>query len=145
MAVKKVERWATSDGKEHPSEQWANEWESRIDAAAQATELLESGASIACCLQAMDYLPKIDPILERVTKDTQLVISHWQCCDTPGYKVQRFLPDGRVVVYGDAGSWSGPYGGDVTIADLTYYAKARGTLLAERNKETTKEGEDNVA
>ena len=129
MAITKVDRWVTSDGKEHSSHNWAIEWESKIDSAAQATELLESGASVACCLQAMGYVPKIDPVLERVNKGTQLVISHWQCCDTPGYKVQRFLPDGRVVVYGDAGSWTGPYGGDVTICDLTRYAKERNTQL----------------
>ena len=129
MTITKVDRWVTGDGKEHRSREWAIEWEAKLHSAARATAMLEAGGSVADCLHIMDYKPKKDPILERVTKDTELVISHWQCRDTPGYKVTRFLPDGCVTVFGDAGSWSGPYGGDVTIIDLTRYAKERNTKL----------------
>ncbi len=129
MAITKVERWRTGDGKEHSSFGVAAGWEAKRADAATATDLLEMGLSVANCLRAIRYAPDIDPILERVTKDTQLVISHWQCKDTPGYKVARFLPGGRVFVYGDAGSWDGPYGGDVKIDSLTRYAKERNTQL----------------
>ena len=129
MTVIEVTRWKTSDGKEHTCCEWAYEWEVKIESAAKATEMLEAGHSVADCLRDMAYKLEIDQILEQVTKKTQLVISHWQCRDTPGYKVTRFLPGGGVIVYGDAGSLSGAYGGDVSISDLIRYAKDRNTIL----------------
>lgn len=130
MGVTKVIRWQTSDGKEHSSQEWAGIWEGKIDAAQKASDMLENGATMAECLRVIGLCPtEVDPILESVTKDTQLVISHWQCQDTPGYKVQRFNADGTVVVWGDAGAWSGPYGGDVKISSLVRYAKDRNTKL----------------
>ena len=32
--------------------------------------------------------------------------------------------------FGDAGSWSGSYGGNVSIQDLVRYAKTRGSILS---------------
>jgi hypothetical protein len=129
MPITEARRWQTSDGDEHSSREWAQQWEAKIEAAVKATEMLEQGGSVAECLRAINYKLPIDAILEYVTKDTELVISHWQCRDTPGYKPIRFCPDGRIVAYGHAGSWSGPYGGAITVADLARYAKQRGTIL----------------
>ncbi len=129
MAVTKVERWVTSDDRQHHTLELAEAWEDKIIAADRATEMLLTGASVADCLKFLDYVPDIPPILEQVTHDTQLVISHWQCRNTPGYMVVSFKPNCRVHVWGDAGSWSGPYGNEVTIADLARYAEERNTKL----------------
>jgi len=127
--IKKIEKWITSDGKEHGYEEWAIEWDEKIEAATKATEMLRSGMPVAYCLRAIDYPADIPDVLEYVTKETQLVISHWQCRDTPGYKPIRFRPDGRIDVWGYAGSWSGPYGGAVKIETLAEYAKDKRTLF----------------
>ena len=129
MGISEVTRWITSDGRIYSSQERAQRWEGQLDAAELATEMLARGSSVAECLRAIDYPAEIDPILNRVTKDTQLVISYWQCRDTPGYKPTRFCADGRIVAYGDAGSWTGPYGGEITVAELVRYAKVRGTIL----------------
>jgi hypothetical protein len=129
MDITKVQRWVTSDRKEHSSHECATEWEDKITAAANATKMLKDGSSVADCLRAMHTMPNIDPILERVTNETKLVISYWQCRDTPGYKVKRFQADGLVYVSGNAGSWSGAYGNVMRLAELVRHAKHRNTQL----------------
>ncbi len=129
MSITEVTRWQTSDGDEHVSREWAEKWEAKIEAAKKASDLLDSGASVAECLRAIDYPDEIDPILERVTRGTQLVISHWQCRDTPGYKPTRFCATGQIRAYGHAGAHSGAYGGGMTIRELAGHAKHRNTVL----------------
>ena len=136
MGITEVVRWQTSDGREHRSRKWAEQWEAKIVAAELATEMLDRGESVAACLRAITYPGTIDPILEQVTKDTRLVISHWQCRDTPGYKPTRFCTNGCIIAYGSAGSWAGPYGGEITIRDLVRYAKKRNTKLQGNDHQT---------
>ncbi len=102
---------------------------SKLITADRATDMLEAEASVADCLRAMCEVPNIDPILEQVTKDTKLVISHWQCRDAPVYMVRCFRADGRLNVYGHADKSNGFYGDSVTISDLVRYAKDKNTLL----------------
>ena len=59
--------------------------------------------------------------LAEVTKDTKLIISHWQCRDQPGYQPRHVDSDGMVYVSGDAGSWSGPYGSKCSPQDVARY------------------------
>ena len=131
MSVKQVTRWQASDGKEYSSREMAEGWESRVEDASKATDMLRDGSSVTDCLRAISYPAEIDAVLEAVTKDTKLVISHWQCQDTPGYKPVYFSPDGRVYAYGNAGCWSGAYGADITIAELVCYAKHTFTKFPE--------------
>jgi len=123
MSITQVIRWQTSDGTEHSSREWAERWEAKLESAEKATAMLDAGATVAECLRAIKHSAEIDAVLETVTKETELVISHWQCRDTPGYKPTRFCADGRVVAYGNAGAWNGAYGGKISIQELAQYAR----------------------
>lgn len=126
--IEEITKWKTSDGEEFYSLDSAQHHAQNMDAAAVANAALEDGASVAIALSIAGYVHELDPILSRVTKDTKLVIEYWQCRDTPGYQPRHFLPGlYEMYVGGDAGSWSGSYGGDVKLSDLVRYAKHENT------------------
>lgn len=125
--IREVTKYITSDWEEHNSREAAERHVEQIVKIAKANTLLGEGATVADCLRMMGY-EVIDPILERVTLDTSLTIPHWQCRDTPGYRVIEFRINGRLWVYGDAGSWSGSYGNEVPVRDLIGYAKDKRTI-----------------
>ena len=125
-----VTKWQTSDGKEHYSLDSAQYHARQMDATNKANAVLDSGGSVADALRAAEWQHGIDPIFERVTKATKLVISHWQCQDNPGYQVRYFRSDWKVWVWGNAGSWSGCYGNNVPLADLARYARNEATIFA---------------
>lgn len=127
--ITEVTRWKTRDGKEFSNIDAAEYHADQIRLSEKANEILSAGGSVADCLRAAGKELSVMPILEKVTKDTKLVISYWQCRDEAGYQVIRFNSDWTVFVHGDAGSWSGPYGNDVPIRELARYAEAKGTLL----------------
>lgn len=126
--IVEVSRWLTSDGKVHGSLGSAQYHATQMDRAATANAVLEAGGSVADALRAAKWEHDIPQIFERVTKATKLVISHWQCQETPGYQVQHFTPDWKVWVWGNAGSWSGCYGNNVPLQDLARYASAAATV-----------------
>jgi len=129
MGVTKVTRWQTSDGIEHFNEQLAQCHEGQLDQAIEATNMFKNGDSIGKILDAFS-LDVPDDIIYKVNKSTQLVIRHWQCRDTPGYKPICFKRGlNSMHVYGNAGSWSGGYGGEVPIKDIVRYAKDKNTIL----------------
>jgi hypothetical protein len=107
----------------------AEHHQENLNAAKLANEVFEKGGTVADGLRAAGFAGNIDPVLERVTAETQLVISHWQCRDTPGYKPCRFECGLSMYVGGHAGSWSGPYGNSVSICDLVQYAKDQRTVF----------------
>lgn len=117
----KIDAWRCSDGTVHTSENLAKYREEEIERSQRANEALEAGKSLADCLRL--YGTK-EPaaVFDQMTRDTPLVISHWQCMDTPGYKVCRFEPEG-IFVHGHAGSAWGPYGAMVDYSDLRRYAE----------------------
>ena len=91
-----------------------------------ANEALRAGKSILECVKLYVRSPECYggeryAILGEMTKDTKLVISYWQCRDTPGYCVCHFDEKG-IYVSGHAGSWSGPYGNYVDLGCLVRYA-----------------------
>lgn len=125
--VEQITRWRTSDGEVFSTLEGARYHAEQMDLAAKANEILDAGGSIADALRAVGKEASIDPMHERITKDTKLVIEYWQCQSTPGYQVQRFRPNWKLNVWGNAGSWSGSYGGDVNLQDLARYAKHENT------------------
>lgn len=129
--IKHVDRYITTDYQEFQSLDAANRHQVSINAANKATEQLLAGMSIAEILRGMNYPAEQDEILEKVTKNSELVISHWQCRDTPGYKVVRVLPGGSVYCWGGVGDFYSSYGGVVTIAQLVRYAKDKHSVLAK--------------
>ena len=65
--------------------------------------------------------------LTTITIHTGVSIPHWQCEDNPGYKLQYIGLKGSVYVWGDVGSWSGAYGGWMSVHSLLDYAKRTST------------------
>lgn len=124
--------YVTSDGKHHRRESDAQEWAEWLNDLEAANEMFRNGATLLAAInracQSTPWKRLYDgaeqiTILGKITKDTEFVIGHWQCRDTPGYKVCDLLPDDTLYVYGDAGSRSGPYGGRVPVSNLIRYYK----------------------
>ena len=120
---KKIECFKTSDGDIFESLNSAELHQQEIEKAELADKLLQEGKSIADILKAVKYNGEIDPTLNHVTKDTKLIISHWQCRDNPEYSPLWFESGMRLMVGGNAGSWSGPYRNYVTLHNLVRYAQ----------------------
>jgi len=129
--IRQITCWETEDGQMFRAQGMAEFHDKQLRDARFANELLEQDKSIAECLRAIDYVGEIDPVLERVTQKTKMVISHWQCSDNAGYSPQYFLSNLTLFVHGDAGVWSGSYGSNVKLADLVRYAKITGTTFEE--------------
>lgn len=128
--IKEITKWQTVDGEEHYSIEAAQRHVEQIVRVNRANSVLNSGGSVADALRAFSTRGDIDPILERVNKETKLVISYWQCRETPGYQPREFHVNGQLWVYGDAGGHTGSYGNEVTISDLVRYAKDERTIFA---------------
>lgn len=60
---------------------------------------------------------KLSEEMKKVTKDNCFIISHWQCCDKPAYRITNINHHGDVYLWGNA-SWSGGYGNWQGIKDL---------------------------
>jgi len=124
----KIECWKAEDGKIFEQEDRAINYQKVIEQTRRANKVFENGVSVAEAMRIAGYEYEIDPMLEHITKNTKLVISHWQCRDEPGYMPQYF-EDGlcSMFVYGYAGSWSGAYGNSVKLNDLIMYANNKRT------------------
>ena len=126
--VKEVTRFETTDGDSHFSRSSAEMFQKNIEEAKWASERLEEGWSVARILKGVGRnVP--DEILDQVTKDSKLVVSHWQCRDEPGYQARYFEQGMRIYVYGNAGSCWGYYGASMSVVDLARYAREKRTIL----------------
>lgn len=123
--MKKVIRYQAKDGKEFSTEVSAILWEELINKSNDATEAFQNGATLLEAIEKTGWtrVSIYGEILGKITKDTELIISYWQCKEKPGYKVIRFNPEGNFWVHGDAGCWSGSYGANVNLVDLVRYAR----------------------
>lgn len=134
--IEQITKWRTSDGEEFYVLSSAQDHALDIERAYKANAILDEGGSVADALRAMGAQYEINPILERVTKATRLVISHWQCREEPGYRIQRISPNRIFYIYGNAGSWSGAYGGNVGLNDLIRYASDKRTDFGPSSRST---------
>lgn len=131
-----VTRYKAVDGREFSDERSCLHWELWLEDLTAANALLDAGESVWAALCRANARCGYDwaavcrdlyePVLSVVTKDTKLVIRHWQCKDAPGYQVRHIQADGDLFVFGDAGSWSGPYGNAMSARDLIRYAQDSG-------------------
>lgn len=129
-SIIEVKMWRTSDGEEFNSYESAKYHAECMDKSFAGNQILESGGSLADALKACGYESgNIPSIFERLTERSALVIEHWQCRDSAGYKVMKILSNMKVRVYGDAGSWSGGYGSDMSLQDLARYATHPGSIF----------------
>jgi hypothetical protein len=121
---KQIEAFLTSDREMHRTFAGAADHQRRLDGAALANKMLEDGASLGSALRAGGFIQNgTFPELDEVNKDTKLVISHWQCSDKPGYQPREIDYKGRVRCWGDAGSWSGPWGSWCEPQDIVRHAQ----------------------
>lgn len=122
MWPKTITMYETSDGDLHRSVEQATFSQGRIEATRKAMAQFEAGASLRAALLSNNLIrPDSYPELEDLVAKSELVIEHWQCRTQPGYRVVKLLKDGDVYVFGDAGSWSGPYGNQCTLRDVVRY------------------------
>lgn len=127
--IKETIQFKTTDGKLYETKQSAIDHQCEILKAKKATKQLEDGLSIAQILRSVEYVGEIDPILEKVTKNSRFVISYWQCQDAPGYSPISFRTGMFVFVSGYAGLWCGPYGEHMSIEDMVRHAKHKNSIL----------------
>lgn len=119
----KITSWRTSDRELFTVESCAIDHQDRLSRAAAATAAIQAGASIGVALRDHGFAHPVEPYheLDDLYVTSELIISYWQCCETPGYQPAEILFDGRLYVGGDAGGWRGSYGGKVTPRDLVTY------------------------
>lgn len=124
----RIDRWVTSDLREHSTEVVAREHESMLSMVDRANALLRDGGSAADALGVIGrlhhYSAEDRDVLHMITTSAGLTISHWQCRDQPGYTARSIDVDGRWLVGGDAGSWSGYWCQHMSTRDLIGYARA---------------------
>lgn len=129
--MKTVTMYEAEDGKQFRSEAQCLEYEQQCEDARAANDMLENGATLMAALtRANQTRPWWDSgltledkvILMKTTKETGFVVRHWQCSDKPGYKVCQLNNAGHLHLFGDSGSWSGPYGNWIGLQDLLRYA-----------------------
>ena len=81
----------------------------------KANQMLKNGHTLKEIQDECNIWYKVPEHLENVTTDNCFIISHWQCCDKPAYKIDYIYMNGRVRMWG-CGSWSGYYGDEVSLS-----------------------------
>lgn len=113
--VEKVIKYKCSDcGELFDSEERCLEHEDRHERINKANGMLNDGHTLQEIQDACDIWYSIPEHLKNVNKDNCFVISWWQCCDKPAYRIDYIYMDGTVRVWG-CGSWDGYYGNPVSL------------------------------
>lgn len=113
--MEKVIKYKCSDcGELFDSEEGCLEHEDRHERINKANEMLNDGHTLQEIQDACDIWYSIPEHLKNVNKDNCFVISWWQCCDKPAYRIDYIYMDGNVRVWG-CGSWDGYYGNPVSL------------------------------
>lgn len=99
------------------------EHEDRHDRVLHANQMLQDGCTLKQIQDECNIWYKLPEYLEDVTTENCFVVSHWQCCDKPAYRIDYINMDGRVRLWG-CGSWDGYYGNEVGL-DYMYLKKPR--------------------
>lgn len=123
--MEEVTCWKTTDGKVFEDAMWAERHEAQLGRCALANKFLKEGNTVGDVLSAVNYAGQLDPILERVTRETKLVISHWQCSDVAQYQPIRF--QSNLLIY--VGNHSCGY--VLPIRELARYARDERTLFGD--------------
>ena len=82
-----------------------------------ANRLLRDGNTLSQIKEACGFYWNLRDDIKDVTKDSCFVLSWWQCCDKPAYRITHIEKYGRLHLDGK-GSWSGYYGGYVDLDKL---------------------------
>ena len=113
--MEKVIKYKCSDcGELFDSEERCLEHEDRHERINKANGMLNDGHTLQEIQDACNIWYSIPEHLKNVNKDNCFVISYWQCCDKPAYRIDYIYMDGTVRVWG-CGSWDGYYGNPVSL------------------------------
>jgi hypothetical protein len=82
-----------------------------------ANSLLREGHSLSRINYVCGFGWKLTKEQEDITQDNCFIVSHWQCCEKPAYKIVDISSNGILELRGK-GSWSGYYGNSVSIDRL---------------------------
>ena len=104
-------------GTTHRAEEDAYKCEFKHAQTALANSLWNKGYDLSIVNYYCGYCWNLSKEREKITKDSCFIISHWQCCDKPAYRIVRIEDNGWVMVKG-CGSWSGYYGNEMQIENL---------------------------
>ena len=74
-----------------------------------ANQCLEDGFDLDFINWICGFNWKLTEEMKKVNKDNCFIISHWQCCDKPAYRIKKISYQGNLYLFG-IGSWSGGYG-----------------------------------
>ena len=122
---KKIEQWKCElCGETFDTEKDCIMHEDRENKVSKANDMLQKGCTLKEINDKVHVWRAIPAYLENATKDHCFVISHWQCCDKPAYRIVRFQYTGGIfgiaaLCLWGCGSWSGYYGCDVEIDSST--------------------------
>ena len=130
--MKTFTMYEAKDGTQFQREDECLEYELQCDDLVAANDMLKNGATLMAALtrahqtrqwwdSGMSLEDKV--ILMKTTKDTGFVVSHWQCSNKHAYKPCSLSHAGNVLLSGDAGGWSGPYGNWISLEELLRYAR----------------------
>lgn len=80
----------------------------------KANQMLKTGFSLGKIQNECNIWRSIPEHLKKVNTENCFVVSYWQCCDKPAYRIVEINMDGSVQLWG-RGSWSGYYGDRVEL------------------------------
>jgi hypothetical protein len=95
-------------GKVYDREQDACECEFKHKQEIYANCLLDKGFNLGYINYMCGYHWSLTDEQEKITKDNCFIISHWQCCNKPAYRITYI--EGNFVMVRGCGSWDGYYG-----------------------------------
>lgn len=104
-------------GKSFDNEREALECEFEHAKRLYANQLLQDGFNLDYINYQCGFGWKLSEEIGKVTKDNCFVISHWQCCDKPAYRIVEIDKRGNVKLWG-RGSWNGGYGNWIRVNEL---------------------------
>ncbi len=82
-----------------------------------ANVLLDQGATLDSIKYWCGFHWNLSEQQKNITKDNCFIISHWECCEKPAYRIVEIEDGGRLRLWG-IGGWSGGYGGVISLDNL---------------------------
>lgn len=135
--MKKVTMYKAESGKLFDNKAECLDYESKVEDAEAATEMLHNGDTLREALIRANrtrpwwdikLTPEEKDLLGKITTGTCISVPSWQCSEKPCYKVTRIDPEGFVYLWGEDDRWQRPYGNWVVIGDLLRYARQTFTM-----------------
>jgi len=80
--------------------------------------LLDDGFTLGYINRVCGFRWSLTTEQEEVTTDNCFIISHWQCCEKPAYRVIGITNNSYIRLWG-RGGWQGYYGDEIRPEKLT--------------------------